>query len=148
MGEMVPCTHMDDRRKIRENYVCADTPWQACRQLTWQQCCKIYSEEAKTTRGEMFCFVCLVFFLILAVQFSMLISQSKATFRQPFCWSHKHRSKCCSEVGLMPVRFVGDNWNLEKHLVCVLSCRFASLLSIESSLVCLSRGLFSSFLLF
>lgn len=23
MGEMVPCMHMDDRRKIRENYVCA-----------------------------------------------------------------------------------------------------------------------------
>ncbi len=22
-GEMVPCMHMDDRRKIRENYVCA-----------------------------------------------------------------------------------------------------------------------------
>lgn len=22
-GEMAPCMHMDDRRKIRENYVCA-----------------------------------------------------------------------------------------------------------------------------
>lgn len=23
MGEMVPCMHTDDRRKIRENYICA-----------------------------------------------------------------------------------------------------------------------------
>ncbi len=25
-GEMVPCMHMDDRRKIRENYICAYSP--------------------------------------------------------------------------------------------------------------------------